>query len=681
MEISDTLKTDIKDIQSGIIKCIQNHQALALKLKEDPTLETDIKVELTHIQKQIVDLNEKQKILLQQLRKELEDNMTNGQLAAYNFNLYKVKPGQLETKKRRRKDLSLAPKVVSCRATHSPPSLSPSPTPSSSSLSDDSVDYVSPFMLPIPVPKARPKLLPDIKDNAYLGGVNRRDLRPPRLRKNQKILSDEEVFKDIPVYYDPVPSPPPVDEKDLKARFMGALSLIPKEMLNEILNRKVERKRRSTATNNPNFVYNNDWEIPAVSRYNQWKRSKTYLSPHKLSKIENAKKCKIDEYNEVRRREKEAENDKLGRLNFEDMKLPPGLTVEKLEGKSRNSTPDSSTSNAVCFICRSSGLLTVCRECTATYHTSCVSPSSLFCPSCKHKRSSHDEGSSEESSREEFVSKCPNVAESYNKLKKYIEHHTDSDAAALYIERENYKMELIIKNQELYEEKHKLEEKAAELSEALLLQEDSRNELLREEKAILSKIKVIVDFVEVFQKTNPKKVSETTENEEVTDVKEEVEAGEEEEEEEEEKVTVEDEDEKTEEKEEVEREETEVEEKKVKDECEVDENACSSPTGSCHDAEDSPALLSQESVGNSVKNEEGNCESPSSASKGSLFVDAGNAENSTSPRSVVSKDSISNPLFELDEGDEQCTSQSVEKSSAGSDVVEYETPSSEPEFY
>lgn len=46
---------------------------------------------------------------------------------------------------------------------------------------------------------------------------------------------------------------------------MTALSLIPKEMLHEILNRKVERKRRSTATNNPNFVYNNDWEIPAVS--------------------------------------------------------------------------------------------------------------------------------------------------------------------------------------------------------------------------------------------------------------------------------------------------------------------------------------------------------------------------------------------------------------------------------
>lgn len=188
----------------------------------------------------------------------------------------------------------------------------------------------------------------------------------------------------------------------------------------------------------------------------------------------------------------------------------------------------------------------------------------------------------------------------------------------------------------------------------------------------MSKIKVIVDFVEVFQKTNPKKVSETTENEEVSAVKEENEDKD---------LVEEEEDTKTEEKEETEGEENEVEEKKVEDECEVDENACSSPGGSCHDAADSPAPLSQESASYSVKNEEGNCESPSSASKGSLFVDAGNAENSASPRSIVSKDSISNPLFELDEGDEQCTSQSMEKSSAGSDVVEYETPSSEPEFY
>lgn len=79
------------------------------------------------------------------------------------------------------------------------------------------------------------------------------------------MLSDEEVFRDIPMYYDPLPSPPPTDEKDIKARFMTALSLIPKEMLHEMQNRKVERKRRSTATNNPNFVYNNDWEIPVVS--------------------------------------------------------------------------------------------------------------------------------------------------------------------------------------------------------------------------------------------------------------------------------------------------------------------------------------------------------------------------------------------------------------------------------
>lgn len=57
--------------------------------------------------------------------------------------------------------------------------------------------------------------------NIYLRQFNcRRDLRPPKLKRNQKVLSDEEVLKDIPVYYDPLPSPPPTDEKDLKARFL-----------------------------------------------------------------------------------------------------------------------------------------------------------------------------------------------------------------------------------------------------------------------------------------------------------------------------------------------------------------------------------------------------------------------------------------------------------------------------
>lgn len=88
-------------------------QNLALKLKECPCLESQIKEDLVGIQKHIVELNEKQKGLLQLLRKEIEENITTSQFVpVVNFNLYKIKPGQLESKKRRRKDLSLAPKVV-----------------------------------------------------------------------------------------------------------------------------------------------------------------------------------------------------------------------------------------------------------------------------------------------------------------------------------------------------------------------------------------------------------------------------------------------------------------------------------------------------------------------------------------------------------------------------------------
>lgn len=132
---------------------------------------------------------------------------------------------------------------------------------------------------------------------------------------------------------------------------MTALLLIPRAMLYEIQNRKVERKRRSTATNNPNFVYNNDWEIPVVSitislfqyltlvkiklsfTFQQWKRSKTYLSPHKLNKVESTtKKCKADEASEgsavkTVKTDEEPKPDKPpklcfdGELNFKQRKL------------------------------------------------------------------------------------------------------------------------------------------------------------------------------------------------------------------------------------------------------------------------------------------------------------------------------------------------------------------------
>lgn len=132
------------------------------------------------------------------------------------------------------------------------------------------------------------------------------------------------------------------------------------------------------------------------------------------------------------------------------------MSGEKFEVKSRNSTPDSTGSNLLCYICHTSGKLfflsfellfnvmeksvfsfsgpmNTCKDCNICFHSSCVSPGSLMCCTyCKRKRLSPDDGSSEDSGKEEFASKCPNVAESYSKLKEYIENHTDSDTAALY---------------------------------------------------------------------------------------------------------------------------------------------------------------------------------------------------------------------------------------------------------
>ena len=66
-----------------------------------------------------------------------------------------------------------------------------------------------------------------------------------------------------------------------------------------------------------------------------------------------------------------------------------------------------------------------------------------------------------------------------------------------------------------------------------------------------------------------------------------------------------------------------------------------------------------------------NCDSSSQMSKESLVNDNSNARIVGSPPNS-SKDSVGNALFELDEGDDQFTSQSVE-CSAESEGVDYES--------
>ena len=85
----------------------------------------------------------------------------------------------------------------------------------------------------------------------------------------------------------------------------------------------------------------------------------------------------------------------------------------------------------------------------------------------------------------------------------------------------------------------------------------------------------------------------------------------------------------------------------------------------------SPERFSHENMGGFSPKGYDNCDSSSQMSKESLVNDNSNARIVGSPPNS-SKDSVGNALFELDEGDDQFTSQSVE-CSAESEGVDYES--------
>lgn len=188
------------------------------------------------------------------------------------------------------------------------------------------------------------------------------------------------------------------------------------------------------------------------------------------------------------------------------------------------------------------------------------------------------------------------------------------------------------------------------------MQEDAKNNLLKEEEKILSKIKIIVDFVTLYQKTNQKK---TNENE---NCEKNVNADESETLIPNPSIEV--------------KKEPEDENHNEDDKNEKFQQTCDSPGSwkeSCDNSQTnfySPEHFSQESVGNSPRTYE-NFDSSSQMSKESVGNENATIDNYGSPP-PSSKESVGNTLFELDEGEDQFTLQSIE-CSAESEGVDYES--------
>lgn len=287
MEVSERLKADIISIQNELKIAIQTHQILQTKLQTDKD-NVQMKTQLAEIQKHIIVVGEKQKRLVEQLRKEMKEieaNSTNSTLTVKSVALSLGLNNNVVINNNNNNDLTLkCMPVRPCSASST----------SSSATSEESED-------------------------------SQRDREEVVAKCCNNVGSDT--------------------DQAAKIQFMSAIGLVTREVLAELQNKRVERKRRSTA-NHTQFVYAG-WDVTKRKKCSYLSSTGVPAPPRRSLRVETP-----------------ATTENMETLRIPG--LPASLTIERIKAQ-------------VCVVCRKPGTqLGVCSSCSAEYHTSCAAQ----CPQC-----------------------------------------------------------------------------------------------------------------------------------------------------------------------------------------------------------------------------------------------------------------------------------------------------------
>ncbi|XP_063908138.1 PHD finger protein 21A-like isoform X2 [Zophobas morio] len=170
----------------------------------------------------------------------------------------------------------------------------------------------------------------------------------------------------------------PVDPHDTtQSEFLNNFGLVTHDVYKEMQNKRVERKRRSTA--NPHFLYGNKgWDFQPKKKRNSYLYSS--ISPPNTRQAVRKKNERVS----PPLPNGNSTTTKSAFAPFPPIpNLPSGLTIERVSPTS--SSPDSKT----CVTCRQPGLLSICESCANGFHVSChnrpLTQSPRQCPRCINK--------------------------------------------------------------------------------------------------------------------------------------------------------------------------------------------------------------------------------------------------------------------------------------------------------
>ncbi|XP_018398765.1 PREDICTED: uncharacterized protein LOC108776596 [Cyphomyrmex costatus] len=388
MEISKSLQEEILVVQQKLQKAILEHQICVEKLKDDPN-NSDILEEIERIQVTIVSLGRCQKQTVQRLRKEVDafkaDNANeskvsipfllglnnNNHITNNNETKHEATTNGFGTKSKDNYE-----EIVRNGNVHH----SHSRDNDCAKLRSSSVETVSGEDDIVEVP------LNENSDN-----------------KQENVQKEEIQKKEV--------------QKKEKCHYLNCLGLITKSKFIELQNRRVERKRRSTA--NPHFVYSMFEQPSKRRRYSYLAGNPPHTRqttarmngpsspPNKTQPIKSTSpptqavtkplvpiqksttrpnilrnaeskvfvnKSKIED-NQMRLSVSSAKSvQSVGSKTVHIPGLPSSLTIERIGSDS-----------IVCICCENPGSLTTCKNCSSNYHVSChtrPAPPSRTCPKC-----------------------------------------------------------------------------------------------------------------------------------------------------------------------------------------------------------------------------------------------------------------------------------------------------------
>ncbi|XP_011696519.1 PREDICTED: uncharacterized protein LOC105455135 isoform X1 [Wasmannia auropunctata] len=387
MEISKSLEEEIRSVQQKLQGAILNHKIYVDRLKDDPN-NPDILVQIKKIQVHIVSLGKCQKQVVQQLRKEVNAFMAdNANGSKVSINLQSLL-GRLGLNNNNHITNNNETKHEAANGFETKPSKE---------------DYEE-VVRNGDVHHSRPqdndcaKLRPSSVET--VSGED--DVVEVSLDENSDDKQEEEQ-KERSV------------ESSEKYNYLNCLGLITKSKCMELQNRRVERKRRSTA--NPQFVYSM-FEQPSKRKRHSYLQSgnaphtrqttarlngpspppnrtqpikstsppvtkslipiqKSTTRPNILRNADSkvfVNKSKVED-NQMRLPVTSAKSvQSIGNKAVHIPGLPSSLTIERIGSDS-----------IVCISCENPGSLTVCRNCSSSYHVSChtrPAPPSRTCPKC-----------------------------------------------------------------------------------------------------------------------------------------------------------------------------------------------------------------------------------------------------------------------------------------------------------